>query len=259
MSDQNFFAKHLLQLVINIGRIRSVLLITMISVAISLLITWLCVRFLASSQHNMTLSLLIATAVPLIAAPATSWPLMGLFLKVHRLEAEMRRLALTDPLTSLANRRYFLEQAENYLALARRSQHPVSVIMLDIDHFKRINDSYGHATGDKVLQLFSESLRQLCRESDAVGRLGGEEFAILLPDSDAQAAAQFCQRLHQQTSELEHQQDNQVIHFTVSAGIKAIDPADITTDTISLDRLLNEADKALYRAKEAGRNQTRIA
>lgn len=259
MSDQSFFASHLLRLITRIGRGQTVLLITAISVVISVVITWASVSLLAPAQHNMTFALKMATTVPLIAAPVTSWPLMGLFLKVHQLEAQMRRLALIDSLTGLANRRHFLEQAETHLVQAIRTQHPVSVIMIDIDHFKRINDTFGHAAGDNILKQFSSHLQQLCRDSDLVGRLGGEEFAVLLPDTDCEAAAQFCQRLHQEIHGLSLSENDQPVSITVSAGVKCFSGQRSSVTPLSLDRLLSEADRALYQAKAAGRDQTRIA
>ena len=119
MPSLNRFAKHLLKQVIAYGRVRSVLIVTGISILISQVITWLSVSYLVPGNHDMGVSLLIATIVPLVAAPSTCWPLMGLLVKVHQLEFEMRQLARFDPLTKLANRRYFFEQAEKTLSIAR--------------------------------------------------------------------------------------------------------------------------------------------
>ena len=130
--------------------------------------------------------------------------------------------------------------------------------MIDIDHFKRINDSYGHATGDSVLVIFSEILHQSCRDKDILGRLGGEEFAIVMPCTDLAAASDFCNRIHERVRLLAYHKNNQNICFTFSAGIKTVVFSKDAQD-VELNRLLSEADKALYQAKESGRNQTKQA
>lgn len=163
--------------------------------------------------------------------------------------------ARVDYLTNLSNRRYFMEQAESELHRARRYQTPLALLMLDIDHFKSINDGYGHKTGDLVLQKLSEMLKQSLREVDILGRIGGEEFAILLPESKLAQAIEVAERLRAQVANAKLLEVNgELIRFTVSVGVAISDNADK-----SLDSLFAEADEALYKAKNSGRNCVRVA
>lgn len=163
--------------------------------------------------------------------------------------------ARVDYLTNLSNRRYFMEQAEEELHRAQRYKMPLSLLMLDIDHFKLINDSYGHKTGDQVLQKLSELLQQSLREVDVLGRIGGEEFAILLPESNMEQAVEVAERLRVQVANAKLLEVNgALIRFTVSVGVAFSYNADK-----NLDKLLAEADEALYKAKNSGRNCVRVA
>jgi diguanylate cyclase (GGDEF)-like protein/PAS domain S-box-containing protein len=167
----------------------------------------------------------------------------------------LERQAQQDYLTGLCNRRFFLEQAETELARAQRYDNELSLFMLDIDHFKAINDTYGHATGDVVLQTLSHILRETLRSVDIIGRWGGEEFVILLPETDAQEAAEIAERLR---DAIDHAKVTMTtglpLHFTASIGITTLKEKDI-----NIDILLNYADEALYQAKNTGRNKVCIA
>jgi diguanylate cyclase (GGDEF)-like protein/PAS domain S-box-containing protein len=170
-----------------------------------------------------------------------------------RMMDELRIRATTDALTGLSNRRMFQEKSVDLLALANRHDHPLSAIMLDIDKFKTINDTYGHAEGDRVLKAIAVACNKVARESDVVARMGGEEFAILLPITSAEEAVGLAERLRIAVAENQYDHDwdgGEPIAFTVSAGIGEWDPADK-----KIDDVLNRADKALYRAKEGGRNR----
>lgn len=164
-------------------------------------------------------------------------------------EAQLYRLATQDGLTRLYNRRHFIESAERHLSQAKRYQHPVSVLMLDLDRFKLINDRFGHAVGDRVLIRFSQICRACLRTSDIVGRMGGEEFAALLPDTTPDEALQVAERLRQQVDQAELEDEDRVVRFQVSIGIAALARDE------SLDSLLIRADRLLYRAKAEGRNR----
>jgi len=162
-------------------------------------------------------------------------------------QAELQRLALTDELTGLANRRYFMQQLEREINRSRRNHHPLCLAMLDIDFFKSINDNFGHPIGDKILMHFSQFLQTHFRASDVVGRLGGEEFAILLPDTSINDALQVVERaIKSLTSEASSD-----IQYSFSAGLASF-PNDITLDS---NWLLTQADRALYNAKSTGRNK----
>lgn len=168
-----------------------------------------------------------------------------------RLEAELRELATTDSLTGLPNRRHFLSRLDEELERVRRmTTQQACVLMLDLDHFKHINDTHGHSVGDKVLQLFAGIMREQLRMSDTGGRLGGEEFAIVLPGTTLQSARGFAERLCQKLAELPILVGDQTIYVTVSIGITTIKPTDTSSDAVLL-----RADDALYQAKEKGRNR----
>jgi len=168
-----------------------------------------------------------------------------------RLQAEIERQAHTDFLTGLANRRYFMEQAEIELARAIRYRSPLSITMMDIDYFKRINDTYGHKVGDTALQKLSLICQATLRESDLIARIGGEEFAILLPETDAQMAAEAVERIRESIAATDITlEDNQTFRITVSIGVVTLKEG-----TATLDTLLRLADAALYEAKRSGRNR----
>ena len=172
------------------------------------------------------------------------------FLLAHRDEAEqeLKRLATTDGLTGVLNRRHWMEQALPHVNLARRHGRGLVVLMLDIDFFKRINDSHGHQTGDRALVLFAAAVRHAVRQPDLVGRYGGEEFCVLLPMSDLAAAEAVDQRLRADIV----RDVNPALGFdlTFSTGVAALDEGDA-----GLDEIIARADQALYAAKQGGRNR----
>lgn len=164
--------------------------------------------------------------------------------------AELRRLAATDPLTGVFNRRRFLELADGELRRLGRNGRPFGLIMMDVDHFKQINDTRGHAAGDLVLKALAGACVDQLRTVDAVGRLGGEEFAILLPETDLPGIRLTAERLRHDLGEMAVPVDASAINFTVSAGFTAV-----TDGQDSVDEALKRADEALYKAKELGRNR----
>ncbi|HHM8903280.1 TPA: diguanylate cyclase [Pseudomonas aeruginosa] len=171
------------------------------------------------------------------------------------MEQELRLLASTDTLTGLHNRHSFLHQAELMLKAAERFRHPCVALMLDIDHFKNINDSHGHLTGDRALQRVAETLRQGLREVDLLGRLGGEEFAALLPEVSLDQALDVAERLRAGVEALRvSNPDGEPLRMTVSIGVAL--RRDAGDD---LESLLVRADSALYQAKSGGRNRTEYA
>lgn len=159
-------------------------------------------------------------------------------------------LARTDELTGLNNRRAFIELGTRVLQQAKRFKHPCALIMLDLDHFKRVNDTYGHAIGDEVLETLSDVLRGAVREVDLIGRLGGEEFALILPETSLTDAATFAERLRSKIASARLSTAKGEIAFTASFGI-----AVYTHDDVALEHLIGRADDALYRAKQSGRNR----
>ncbi len=168
----------------------------------------------------------------------------------QRFEDELRRLATTDSLTGLPNRRHFLETAGRELARMRRSGDPATVLMLDIDHFKRINDALGHAAGDEALRAVADACRRVLRESDLAGRLGGEELGVLLPGTDLPSALDVAERLRVAMAGISFAGGG---GLTVSIGASACVAADA-----SIEQALGRADHALYRAKETGRDRVEV-
>jgi diguanylate cyclase (GGDEF)-like protein len=128
------------------------------------------------------------------------------------------------------------------------------VVIIDLDHFKQINDRYGHPAGDAVLKLFADVINSVARRSDIVGRLGGEEFGMVLPSTTSSEALEFSERLHQAINKAVLKFNGSAIRYTVSIGLAEYD----NDPEVSIDDLLARADKALYRAKQSGRNQTAI-
>ncbi len=168
-------------------------------------------------------------------------------------ERELRRLATTDPLTGLANRRHFLAQVERELERFQRYAEPVALLMLDLDHFKQVNDRYGHAAGDTVLQHFAAVAQNALRKIDILGRLGGEEFAALLPDTRIEGARRLAERLRRTVADSPAVSPTGEVRFTVSVGLTLLAPGDRDAGAI-----LTRADRALYRAKDRGRNRVEV-
>jgi diguanylate cyclase (GGDEF)-like protein/PAS domain S-box-containing protein len=182
--------------------------------------------------------------------------------RAKQAEQLLRELAHTDELTGIHNRRSFLDRAGAELLRARRHGHEVSLLMIDLDHFKAINDSHGHAGGDAVLRSFVQTARTVMRQSDVFGRVGGEEFAALLPHTGLEGACSIAERLLQQTRRYAAVLASGVTAgYTVSVGVAAglaARPAD-TAPPADIEGLMAAADRALYRAKAQGRDCLHIA
>jgi len=169
--------------------------------------------------------------------------------KLEEANISLALLASTDPLTQLYNRRHFFELGNTEMAKAVRHQRPLSVIMLDVDKFKKINDHYGHAAGDKALIALANVCKAAGRGSDIVARFGGEEFSLCCPDTDSTGALALAERLRLQVEGMQLSIDEQTICFTISLGV-----ATVTDSDDSLEALLKRADHLLYQAKDNGRN-----
>ncbi len=169
-------------------------------------------------------------------------------LELQDTQEQLKMLAANDVLTGLFNRRYILERIEEKLPEVRRYQLDCCFVLLDIDHFKDVNDNYGHVAGDEVLKAVSQLLSNGVRQGDIVARYGGEEFLLFLPMTDLEAAQILVERLRLALEKHEHVVDNESLKVTASFGIAQHEIHD------SADRTIARADKALYEAKEAGRN-----
>ena len=167
---------------------------------------------------------------------------------------KLQELALRDGLTGLLNRRYWESCLEREFARHQRYDNPVSLVIFDIDHFKRVNDTYGHQTGDEVIRSVAEITSRLARETDFAGRYGGEEFVVLLPGTHLEGAAQFAERLRQAVEQQVLDYQGSPLSYTISLGV-----ATISDDMANYQILLERADKALYASKEQGRNRVTLA
>ncbi|CAA7622221.1 Response regulator [Candidatus Terasakiella magnetica] len=185
------------------------------------------------------------------------------FCDSQRTMAELEVLATRDSLTGVANHRHFHHLASLELDHARRMGRSFSLLALDLDHFKRINDTWGHAAGDETLKVFVAACRQTLREYDILGRIGGEEFAVALPNTNADGARFIAERLRQQVEQaIISPATGEMCQITVSIGIAAYAGGDLLSTESSfpdVPALLVRADKALYRAKEMGRNYVVLA
>lgn len=179
-------------------------------------------------------------------------------LKIKTLQDSLKKsnqalmeLSNTDPLTHLSNRRFLMKTLEKELQRCERSQKPMALIMVDVDHFKPVNDTYGHQQGDVVLQTLADQMKAHLRDYDLAARFGGEEFALVLPETALAEAVQVAERLRVAISELRIPADHNEIRLTISLGVATYPHPKVRT----VDNLILEADRALYNAKEKGRNR----
>lgn len=169
---------------------------------------------------------------------------------LRRAHDRLKEMASTDALTHLYSRRWWFDMAGNEFARSRRHGNPLTVLLVDLDHFKSVNDRFGHETGDNVLKAFAELLRCECRQTDIVGRVGGEEFALALPETSIAQAQTVAARLTDGCRALSLPAGDESIHWSCSIGLTAA-----RDDDADLDAVLRRADAALYEAKRAGRDR----
>lgn len=170
--------------------------------------------------------------------------------KIKEYAEQMARLAITDPLTGICNRRHFFQCAEDELLRAQRYERPMSVLLMDIDNFKNINDTFGHAAGDETLVTMSRTCENSLRQNDLFGRLGGEEFGTVMPETGILKSTEVAERLRMTLGDLCISFEGNAIRFTVSIGVSEYTPGDKT-----IENIMKRADEALYQAKKSGRNR----
>ena len=168
---------------------------------------------------------------------------------------DLAHLANTDALTGVYSRRWWFDLAEKEFSRSRRYHRTFSLLIADLDWFKRINDTFGHDVGDRVLGQFGDMLRNTCRQSDVIGRLGGEEFAVLLPETTSEAAKLLATRITDACQSLVVDASAGDVRCSCSMGVTEVRP----DDDVRLDSILTRADQAMYAAKRAGRNQWSFA
>lgn len=187
----------------------------------------------------------------LLARVNVHYTLANTIRELQRSQEALRIQATTDPLTQLRNRRSFFDMADEQIGLHKRYKDDLSVMMIDIDHFKSINDTHGHDTGDQVLMRVAEILQSMVREVDIVARLGGEEFAILMPDTKRLGSAVLAERTRKAVEDATLTVDGKTIRITASIGVASIKGEDVE----NMSDFLQIADKRLYLAKQNGRNR----
>ena len=192
----------------------------------------------------------------LLARVKTQLQLQKLISELEESKEELKLLASTDPMTKLYNRRYFSKISENILDLAKRDETDTSIIMLDIDKFKNINDTYGHQIGDEVIISLAQSLQDFTRSSDIICRFGGEEFIILLPETSLNGAKIISEKIRFEVeSMIISLADSTNLKYTVSIGVSKVD----SINDKKIETAIHRADEALYKAKQTGRNKVCIA
>ncbi|MGQ9920485.1 MAG: GGDEF domain-containing protein [Desulfobacca sp.] len=195
-------------------------------------------------------------ALLILLAGATYYFVNRLLQKVKEAQKKFMALATIDDLTQLYNRRYFFLRLHQEFERARRYQRPLSCLILDIDHFKAVNDTYGHLTGDQALQEIARILQTQCRQSDLAGRYGGEEMIVLLPETEAAGALAIAERIRQMIAAHETiDAQGRLIRVTVSIGVTHVAGSELHAID-GPDRIVQYADDALLTAKRAGRNRT---
>lgn len=203
---------------------------------------------IAKLQSYQKMALFVIFATLLAEAVLIFRPLVR---RVHNYAARLKRMANTDSLTGVDNNRAFMQKCLKELKRSKRHSKPLCVAILDLDHFKQINDKHGHPVGDEVLKAFAQFVQRSMRLEDEFARIGGEEFAVLLPHTNLEGAMVITERIRNiiEISPIRHGA-NEELFITVSIGVAEVDP-----DAVDFDRAMEAADKALYQAKQKGRNK----
>lgn len=237
------------QIIRHNDRTTLVFLITITAIFFAVFLTAIAVMIVDTLP--LLLSLFTAAVIALIIAPLISWKLVGQFIRLNQSEQEMRNLATYDSLTGLLTRQAFFHDAQSCLNVANRTQDPFVTMMLDLDHFKRINDTFGHHIGDRVLVRLGTFFKEHLKNSDIIGRIGGEEFAVILPNTYLEDAFELAQTIRSDLEKLTFTETGTPLSITISIGLtfhSGKNPAEIND-------ILKEADTALYQAKRNGRNR----
>ena len=223
---------------------------------ISVLISELCIGVVylvgGPAYFHMQAAIVFAAVVPIIISVPISLAIGTMSFKLISTQTELKRLADEDPLTQLPNRRSFFATAQTHLEGLESNGGTSALLVIDADHFKQLNDSYGHAVGDRALVGIAEVLRENFRESDLICRVGGEEFAVLLPEMSISEAQPLATRVVEAVAANPLSEPGAVIEYSVSCGV-----ADTTT-SYNLQALFKAADDAMYLAKRQGRNRVAL-
>ena len=226
--------------------------ILVIAVTISAGVTWSTTRFYEPAIHHQAVR--TAVLLPLLIVPLCTAIIGYQGYTNHRKMLAVSHLARTDEMTGLANRRAFMHTANTLFSETNFEYSGLGIFIIDLDHFKQVNDVHGHATGDKVLSKMVAIASNVLRQEDLIGRLGGEEFAIVLVDSDAMSAAKVADRIRQAIKQVKFPSETGPFNVSVSIGV-----AEPLFHEASINDALERADAALYNAKRNGRDRVEIA
>jgi len=234
-----------------LGFVKATVLLVAIATVVSIGIT---IVLMSATGSFAVSGIVIAVVVPLCVGTLMSFLFLKILFQLEEAEAELKTLAVTDELTGVHNRRYFIETAEREIARCLRFGKAFSAILLDIDSFKKINDSHGHSVGDAVLVSVAAACLRHCRKIDTFARYGGDEFFFLLPECTQKEAETFAERIRTAIEQVRVDVGGKSIPVTASLGVQAFEGAQD-----SLDRLLIRTDNAMYAAKQSGKNAVSVA
>jgi len=235
---------------IAIGVRKLIFIITIVTALVAVVMAYVLVLLFADQNIPTFLVLSMAAFIPIVITPAVVWPLVGGLLNSINKQRELYMTATYDMLTGCLSRNAFFSNLQSLYDLSIRNNTPFSIISIDVDEFKQINDVNGHAAGDDVLRALGRLLTNAVRKSDFIGRIGGDEFVLVLPYTAVSEANNIAENIRGLVSELPIFFDGKRLDFTLSIGISLVN----TLKHQPIDDLLLDSDKALYQAKESGRN-----
>lgn len=237
------------RVITQLGQIGVCLAATSVSIVLSVFITFF-ILWLSDADDSVTqIALIISIIAPGVIAPLVTWFLIGLIIKIDELEQRQRKLITYDELTGLISRRTFFEKFDELKEITEKNRTHITLAYIDLDDFKKINDEHGHNAGDQALKSFAQLLIQAARANDIIARIGGEEFAIILPETDIEDAHMILERIRKTVSSKELIIDGEKLSISMSTGL-----AHYQGDALKIDRLVSQADKAMYQAKSEGKN-----
>jgi diguanylate cyclase len=250
--DQPAWLAVLNQWVQRLGHNRALVLLVGAAWLLAVLISQLVISLIGEGDRlNATL---IASLCALSLSAVFGYLLLSLLQHLDQAHQNMSRHASLDALTSTLNRRHFLEVVEREWARARRYDMACALLLMDIDHFKQVNERFGHLCGDQLLRRIAEASAETLRQPDVLARFGGEEFIIFLPHTDPLGALDVAERIRERVEALDFGWNGQVVPVSASLGVAAL-----SDEHVTLDHLISDADEALHVAKAAGRNCVRAA
>jgi len=239
--------------IIALGKVKITIIFSVMAEIVSFGVTYLISVIFRGRIDPLGIG--ISLIAPLCFAPWSTYVFASLVIRIHNLEQKMWSLLQFDPLTETYSRRGFYEAFDVLNRLTIRSRSVMTVLYLDLDHFKKINDNFGHKGGDFVLKEFCYYLNRKKRDSDILARVGGEEFVFLLPGTDEAGGKTFAEKIRKGIEEQVLYYENQEIRYTMSIGLYSYFPSECN---LNIEQILHNADQALYVSKKTGRNKVSV-